>query len=152
MAAPSNPDNVTLDYVTERRAQVHWSPQPGKMTSNYVTIKAWWRVSISAAIQYRAVLTSSTDKKFRKERNVTTTSVLFGELRSGYFYKFSVYSVGKGNVIDYNVVHPLLVQTGGSCGKINRMLVFHVALCSDMHSNILLIYSRFAMYKLWIDL
>nr|CAB3265300.1 receptor-type tyrosine-protein phosphatase eta-like [Phallusia mammillata] len=90
--APSNPDDVTLDYVTEHAAQVHWSPQP-------------------AAVRYSVIVTSSSDKGFRKERNVTDTEFWLGGMKSGHFYKFSVYSVGKGNVLDKNVVYPTFVQT-----------------------------------------
>jgi len=82
-------------------------------------------IFFSAAIAYRAIVTSDGHPGYRVDKTVSETFLRLGGMLSGHVYTISVYSIGRGNVVDFNVVHPLQVQTGAARVSFSKYLIFH---------------------------
>ncbi|XP_076820779.1 uncharacterized protein LOC143466065 isoform X5 [Clavelina lepadiformis] len=92
LTAPTNPDDVTPVAVTTTSISVRWGIQ-------------------NAAVAYRVTVRSRQDPTYRVESDITDTEFSTSGLKAGTWYRFIIYSIGRNDAIDLNVVYPLAVQT-----------------------------------------
>ncbi|CAK8671356.1 unnamed protein product [Clavelina lepadiformis] len=92
LTAPTNPDDVIPVALTTTSVSVRWGIQ-------------------NAAVAYRVTVRSRQDPTYRVESDVIDTEFSTSRLKAGTWYRFIIYSIGRNDAIDLNVVYPLIVQT-----------------------------------------